>query len=78
MSTTHTAGKFPYTSEVRCRVCHPAELEQPPFLSCKGTAPRGGTTVQRILICDNCGAQEADFQDIATKAVTWASYKAGA
>ena len=69
--------EFPYVTDVRCRVCHPADQAEPPFLACRGHAALSGNSVQRILICDNCDAQEADFQDLVTKQVTWASYKPG-
>lgn len=55
--------KFPYETTKRCPVCHPAKLDEPPFLSCVLETPYAGTQVTRTLECSNCGYRDQDVFD---------------
>jgi hypothetical protein len=61
--------KFPYDSGVPCKVCHPADKDDPPNLLCKMEIKREGTTVQRVLECPNCEARADDIWDPVHKRV---------
>lgn len=63
--------QYPYTTTRRCTVCHPADLEEPPFMRCFAEVKRGGTTVERQLECPNCGERDQDIYDTRTGRVTF-------
>jgi len=62
---------FPYDTSTRCSVCHPAKLDEPPFMQVRAERTHAGTTVQRDLVCPNCGASDVDLFDQRTQSVVF-------
>jgi hypothetical protein len=62
--------KFPYVTEKRCAVCHPASLAEPPYYECRFETAYAGTQVIRNLHCPNCDACETDVFDVRLGRVT--------
>jgi len=55
--------KFPYKTDISCKICHPADQDEPPKVECHSELVHAGTVVQRTLICPNCSAQDTDLMD---------------
>jgi hypothetical protein len=71
MPETPQLKKFPYDTEIRCKVCHPADREEPPFMQCREERARPGNQVQRVLECPNCGERDDDIFDLRLNRVVF-------
>jgi hypothetical protein len=63
--------KFPYDTDQRCKVCHPADLDEPPFLQVKAERSHPSGNILRVLECPNCGERADDLWNPTLKRVVF-------
>jgi hypothetical protein len=62
---------FPYDTDQRCVVCHPADRDEPPFMQVRSERHHASGNILRTLECPNCGERADDLWSPVTKTVVF-------
>jgi hypothetical protein len=63
--------KLPYDTEIRCKVCHPADQDEPPFIQVRMERAHPSGNIHRTLECPNCGFTDSDLWNPVLKTVVF-------